>query len=293
MISEKKKNGTGLKAKLSSLSVHAVLILAAISILAPLYIALVVSFMDKSEAMSPGFTLWPENFDIHGYIEVFTYTAGSIGIMPIVVRGFINTIMTVLPTTLIGTLVSALAAFSFSKLKFKGNSLMFSILLGTMMIPGMVSMIPSYIIFDKIGWVDTYLPLVVPGLFGAAGTVFFLRQFYFSIPNDLVEAARVDGLGNFGIFVRIMLPLSVPALITQFVMNFVGGYNEYLGALLYLFTPEKYTLQIALNFFRGTYSQDYAVIMAGAVVSLLPTTLIYLIGQRYFLEGIATSGMKL
>lgn len=293
MISEKKIANTKLKANLKSVGIYAVLILAALAILGPLYIVLVISFMDKTEAMSPAFTLWPENFNLHGYIEVFTYVSGGNDALPTVVAGFINTMITVIPPTAIGLLMSALSAFAFSKMKFKGSNFMFSILLSTMMIPGTISMIPSFLIFDKIGWTDTFLPLVIPGLFGGAGTVFFLKQFFYSIPDDLIEASKVDGLSNFGAFIRIILPLSVPALIAQFVMQFVSGYNAYLGPLLYLYSPEKYTLQIALNFFKGTYSTDYSVVMAGAVASLVPTTILYLIGQKHFLEGMATSGMKL
>lgn len=293
MIREKKIANSKLKSGLSTFGVYAVLILAAVLILGPLYIVLVISFMDKSQAMSPTFALWPDNFNLHGYIEVFTYTSGGGDSIPTVVRGFINTMIIVIPTTVVGTLVSAVSAYAFSKIEFKGSNLMFSVLLSTMMIPGTISLIPSYIIFDRIGWVDTFLPLIVPGLLGTANTVFFLRQFYYSIPNDLIEASKIDGLSNMGAFFNIILPLSVPALVSQLVLNFVSGYNAYLGPLLYLFSPEKYTLQIALNFFKGTYQTDYATVMAGAIISLLPTTLIYMIGQKYFLEGIATSGMKL
>lgn len=293
MISEKNIANAKLKANLKSAGIYAVLILAVLAILGPLYIVLVISFMDKAEAMSPAFTLWPENFNLHGYIEVFTYTAGATGALPTVVAGFLNTMYVVVPPTLVGILMSALSAFAFSKMKFKGSNFLFSILLSTMMIPGTISMIPSFLIFDKIGWTDTFLPLMVPTFFGGAGTVFFLKQFFFSIPDDLIEASKVDGLSNFGAFRQIILPLSVPALVAQFVMQFVGGYNAYLGPLLYLYSPEKYTLQIALNFFKGTYSTDYSVVMAGAVSSLLPTIILYLIGQNYFLEGMATSGMKL
>lgn len=293
MISEKNIANAKLKAKLKSAGIYAVLILAVLAILGPLYIVLVISFMDKAEAMSPSFTLWPENFNLHGYIEVFSYTSGGTGALPTVVAGFLNTMYVVVPPTLVGILMSALSAFAFSKMKFKGSNFLFSILLSTMMIPGTISMIPSFLIFDKIGWTDTFLPLMVPTFFGGAGTVFFLKQFFFSIPDDLIEASKVDGLSNFGAFRQIILPLSVPALVAQFVMQFVGGYNAYLGPLLYLYSPEKYTLQIALNFFKGTYSTDYSVVMAGAVSSLLPTIILYLIGQNYFLEGMATSGMKL
>ncbi len=293
MISEKRTEDLKWKLRLGTFGVYAVLIFAVGLVLGPLYIVLVTSFMDKSQAMSPTFALWPDDFNLHGYIEVFTYTSGGGDTIPTVVRGFINTMITVIPTTVVGTLISALSAYAFAKIRFNGSRFLFSVLIGTMMIPGTITLIPSYIIFDRIGWTDTFLPLVVPGLLGSASTVFFLRQFYYAIPDDLLEASRVDGLSNIGAFFKIILPLSVPALVSQLILNFVTGYNAYLGPLLYLFSPEKYTLQIALNFFRGTYQTDYAVIMAGAIVSLLPTTLMYLIGQRYFLEGIATSGMKL
>lgn len=272
---------------------YVILILTAFCVLAPLYIVLVTSFMSKAEAMSPTFKLWPEEFTWSGYEEVFSYTSGMGDTIPTVVRGFINTMIIVIPTSIIGTFISALSAYSFAKINFKSKKFLFTILLGTMMIPGTISMIPAYVIYDSIGWTDTFLPLMIPGLLGGASSVFFLRQFYYSIPDALVDAAKIDGLSNFGIFLKIMLPLSTSAVISQFVLAFVNGYNDFLTPLIYLQTPTKYTLQIALNFFRGTYTANYSVVMAGAVVSLVPTILIYLFGQRYFVDGIATTGMKL
>jgi hypothetical protein len=114
-----------------------------------------------------------------------------------------------------------------------------------------------------------------------------MRQFFFSIPNELMECSQIDGLGNIGIFIRVILPLSVPALIAQFLLSFVGSYNAYLSPLIYLQSPDKYTLQIALNFFRGTYQTDWAVVMAGAAISLMPTMILFLFGQKYFIDGIA------
>jgi len=148
MISEKNIANAKLKTQLKSAGIYAVLILAVLAILGPLYIVLVISFMDKAEAMSPSFTLWPENFNLHGYIEVFTYTAGATGALPTVVAGFLNTMYVVVPPTLVGILMSALSAFAFSKMKFKGSNFLFSILLSTMMIPGTISMIPSFLIFE-------------------------------------------------------------------------------------------------------------------------------------------------
>lgn len=276
-----------------SIAIYAILILTAFCVLAPLYIVLVTSFMSKAEAMSPTFKLWPDEFTWDGYNEVFSYTSGMGDTIPTVVRGFINTMIIVIPTSIIGTFISALSAYSFAKINFKSKKLLFTILLGTMMIPGTISMIPAYVIYDSIGWTDTFLPLMIPGLLGGASSVFFLRQFYYSIPDALVDAAKIDGLSNFGIFLKIMLPLSTSAVISQFVLAFVNGYNDFLTPLIYLQTPTKYTLQIALNFFRGTYTANYSVVMAGAVVSLAPTILIYIFGQKYFVEGIATTGMKL
>ena len=155
-----------------------------------------------------------------------------------------------------------------------------------------MSNFPLFVIFSELRWIDSFLPLIVPGLFGSASCVFFMRQFFFSIPNELMECSQIDGLGNIGIFIRVILPLSVPALIAQFLLSFVGTYNAYLSPLIYLQSPDKYTLQIALSFFRGTYSTDWAVVMAGAFTSLVPSIILYLFGQRFFIEGIASSGIK-
>lgn len=289
----KKIRIANLKKLLSKIGIYVVLTFVALCVLAPLYVVLVTSFKTKAEAMDPSFTVWPKEFDIHSYVEVFTYTSGTSDTLPTVIRGFINSMIICLPTSIIGTLVSALAAFAFSKLKYKSKDFLFGTLLVTMMIPGTISMIPSYILFDSIGWVDTFLPLMVPAMLGSASCVFFMRQFFFSIPNELMECSEMDGLGNFGIFCRVILPLSGPALIAQFLLSFVGTYNAYLGPLIYLQSPENYTLQIALNFFRGTYTTDWAVVMAGAVVSLLPTLILFLFGQKYFIDGIATTGIKM
>ncbi len=284
---------TKAKRLISNILTYVVLIIVALAVLLPLYIVIVTSLKGKSEAMDPSFSWWPSQVDFHGYEEVFSYVSGSDDTIPTVIRGFINTMIVSVPTTIIGVLVAALAAFAFAKLEYKSKNVLFAILLSTMMIPSTITLIPSYVIFDKIGWVDTFLPLMIPAMLGGASCVFFLRQFYFSIPNDLMDAARIDGLNNFGIFFSIMLPLSMPAVIAQLVLAFVGSYNAYLGPLLYLQSPEKYTLQIALQFFKGTYTTDWAVVMAGATVSLIPTLVLYLFGQKYFIEGIATSGMKL
>lgn len=207
-------------------------------------------------------------------------------------RGFINTLMVILPPTFIGLFASALAAYAFAKMSFPGRDKLFMVLLATLMLPGVVTMIPTFILFRYIGWIDTWYPLMIPGMFGGAMAVFFLRQFFKTIPNDLIEAARIDGLNDFGIFLKIMLPLAKPAIATQAILGFIAGYNDFMGPLIYINTPEKYTLQLVLASFQGYYNAQWTLIMAGSVLALIPTLLIFFFAQRYFIEGITMTGMK-
>lgn len=277
----------------SKIGIYLALILFAIWILAPFSIVLVTSFKTWQEASDPVFSFFPKEFTFQGYIEVFTYIGGSMDGMPIVLKGFINTLIIVIPPTILGLFFSSMSAYAFAKLRFKGKNLLFSILLATMMIPGTIMLTPSYLIYDMIGWVDTPLPLMIPGAFGAATCVFFMRQFYAGIPTELIEAAKLDGLGYFKIFWKIMVPLSVPALLAQGLLGFIGGYNDYFGPYLYIQSDEWITLQLALKTFQGAYSSNVPTIMAGSIIALIPTLILYLCAQKYFIEGIATSGMKL
>ena len=274
--------------------IYLALVIFAIWILAPFSIVIMTSFKTWQEATDPEFSFFPKEFTFQGYKEVFTYTASAGDFpMPVMLRGFINTLIIIIPPTILGLFCSAISAYAFAKLRFKGKNLLFSFLLLTMMIPGTIMLTPSYMIYDMIGWTDTPLPLMIPGMFGAATCVFFMRQFYSGIPTELIEAAKLDGMGYFKIFWKIMVPLSVPALFAQGLLGFIGGYNVYFGPYLYLQDPEWYTLQIALKSFQGSYSSNVPTIMAGSIVALIPTLVIYAVAQNYFIEGIATSGMKL
>ena len=280
------------KSIVAKTAIYLGLILFALWILIPFYIVVITSFKTRIEAQSPEFTLWPKDgFHWDGYIEVLGYKAGYSSI-PVVWLGLLNTLLIVLPPTIIGLFTSSLAAYAFAKLRFKSKNFLFSVLLATMMIPGTIMLTPSYLLYDKIYWTGTAFPLMIPGMFGAAACVFFMRQFYMGIPTDLIEAAKLDGMGYFGIFFKIMVPLSVPALLAQGILGFIGGYNDYFGPYLYLTDPTMYTLQIALNSFQGTYASKWPTMMAGAVCALIPTLLIYILAQKYFIQGIATAGMK-
>lgn len=187
-------------------------------------------------------------------------------------------------------LSNSFIAYGFAKLSFPGKKLLFSLVLSTMMIAGFVTMIPQYIIFSKIGWVGTYLPLIVPSFFGNAFNIFLMRQFYLSISDELIEAAEMDGANHLYIWSHIMLPLTKPALITVAINSFNGAWNDFLGPLLYIQDQKKYTLQIGLQVFQNQSTTQWNYLMAGAVLVLLPTVLLFFVAQRYFIEGMDLTG---
>jgi ABC-type glycerol-3-phosphate transport system permease component len=190
---------------------------------------------------------------------------------------------------------AALVAFGFARIKFPGKTPLFIILISTMMIPFQVTMIPTFLLFASLGWINTYLPLIVPAFFGGgAFFIFLLRQFFMTIPRDLDEAAIIDGCGSFGIFWRIMLPLSKPALTTVAVFSFIAHWNDFLGPLIYLNSPKMYTLAVGLSFFQSRFTggTNFSLLMAASLIVLLPVLLVFFFSQRFFIEGITLTGIK-
>ena len=258
-------------------------------VLFPFAIMLISSFKYKEETIGR-FTWWPEmGLTTRGYVNAFEKVASSTSI----VEGFFNTLWIIIPPTVIGLLVSALSAYAFAKLRFRGKKVMFGLLIATMMVPGIATLVPSYVIWDYLGVTAKapFIPLMIPGMFGAAACVFFMRQAIFAIPDSIIEASRIDGLGTFGCFVKIVLPLVKPALLSQGVLGFVAGYNDYFGPLIYL-KSDYQTLQIAVSVFSDRYSGDWPSILAANIVAVIPTVLIYIFVQRYFIEGITAGGEK-
>lgn len=269
---------------------HVMLVIILLFVLVPFYILLITSLESEIEANNAAFSWWPKmGLTVEAYKAVLFKKMGGTS----VVRGLWNTLWIYVPGLIVGLFMSAMSAFSFAKLRFRGKNFMFSILMATMMIPNCMSTIASFLVFDNIGWVNTPFPLMIPRMFGAIGVVFFLRQYFMGIPDDLVGAARIDGLGSFGIFVKIMIGVAAPALIAQFILTFIGAYNDYMGPLIYLQDASMYTLQIALAYFADVYTQNWPLRMAGCVVAMLPLIILYFISQRYILKGIAiSSGLK-
>ena len=193
----------------------------------------------------------------------------------------------------VGQLITAsLAGFAFAKMTFRGSNFLFALLLATTMIPVEVTIIPEFLLMIKLGWLDTYWPLIVPSfLVGSFGT-FMLREFFRSVPDELVEAAVLDGASTFRIYLNIFLPISVPAMTTLFLIAFIHTWNELLRPVLYISTPELRTVTIGLTTFQNEYGAQWNLLLSGAVISVVPLLVIYVFAQRYVVEGIATTGIK-
>jgi len=207
-------------------------------------------------------------------------------------RFFENSILVAMATTLGQLVTCSFAAYAFSRLKFRGRDAMFVAYLSTMMVPAQVTMIPLFILMVKLHWIDSYLALIVPSLTGAYGC-FLLRQFFITIPGELEDAARIDGASSWGIYAKIMLPLSKPALSAFGVLTFLGSWNSFLWPLIVINRPSMKTLPIGLQSLQGFYGDgNWPVLMAGAVLAALPMLIIFLFAQRYFIEGITLTGLK-
>ena len=206
---------------------------------------------------------------------------------------FVNTLIIVV-LSMIGTVVSStIAAFGFSRIEWKGRNLIFMILLSGMMLPGAVTLIPTFIGWKELGFYDTYVPMIVPAFFGGGiFNIFLLRQFYMGIPRDFDEAAVIDGASFFQIYYRLILPLSRSAVIVVSLFTFLNVWNDFFGPLIYLKSAEKYTLALGLQMFQGTYSSQWDLLMAASMTVILPCVIVFLVGQRYFLEGITLTGLK-
>jgi multiple sugar transport system permease protein len=195
--------------------------------------------------------------------------------------------------SMVGVLISnAIVAYGFARIDFKGKKFMFALLLATMMIPGSVTMIPTYILFSKLKWVGTYLPLTVPAFFAGAFDVFLLRQFMLGIPQDYSEAAKIEGANEFTIFSRVVMPLCKPALTAIAIFTFNGRWNDFMGPLLYLNKERMYTLQIGLRSFQTAHGMEWQSFMAASLIVLLPVVIVFFFLQNYFIEGVSMSGVK-
>ncbi|MER6945668.1 carbohydrate ABC transporter permease [Nonomuraea sp. NPDC000554] len=206
-------------------------------------------------------------------------------------RFLLNTVL-ITALSMLGNLISCiLPAYAFARMRARLAGVMFAGLLATMMIPREITLVPKFILFSKLGWVDTYLPLVVPEFFGVALYIFLLRQFFTTVPQELIDAARIDGASELRILWRIMLPLSKPAIAAICLFSFVSNWNQYLEPVIYLRTTEKFTLPLGLGMFSDQYATQYNQMMAVAIIALVPILILFFIAQKTFIRGVTLTGI--
>ena len=254
----------------------------AVIFLAPLAWMITASLRPEREVLSIPPEFFPRDFVWQNYQTVWD-----------VIPRFLWNSIKLAAFSVVGVLfVTSLAAYSFARIDFRGRNLAFSILLSTLMVPGIVTLIPLYIIYKEIGWIDTHFPLWVPRVLHSVFAIFLLRQFFLQIPQDLEDAARLDGAGTFEIYWRIMLPQVMPALAAVAIFSFLDSWNDLFGPLIFLNSTDLQTLPVALKLFQGEYFSQVTVLMAGATISILPVIAVYFAAQRYFLKGIVLTGLK-
>lgn len=272
------KTNLGLK-----IAAHAVLLVGAITMILPFLWSVSTSLKDISEVFVFPPTLFGESIQWENYLRIsdrfpfITYLLNSVKVTVIAVAAQLIT--------------SSMAGFVFARLKFKYRELLFGLYLATMMIPAQVTLIPNFIIMRSYNLVDTHWALILPALVSAFGT-FLLRQFFLTIPASLEDAAKIDGCTPFGVYWRIFIPLSKPAMATLGVFVFMGMWNDFLSPLVYINSQEMMTLPLGLASMQGMYSTDWPVLMAGTVITIIPLIVVFLLAQDFFIKGITLSGLK-
>lgn len=274
------------KVKIGKAAVWLALILGSIVFMLPYYIMVTMALKDANEVATTDMWTWPKNLTFANFAEVWTNENVSF------LRLIKNTAAITILTTIGVTASSGVVAYAFARLNFAGRDRLFLVLLGTMMLPGIVTMIPSYVMFAKIGWVNTWLPLIVPAFFGSAFFIFLLRQFYLGIPRELDEAALIDGAGHWTIFSRIVVPNSGPALATVALFTFMGTWRDFMGPLLYLNDPDRQTLEIGLRTFMALRAEKWHLMMTASLIVTIPLIIIFFVGQRYFVKVSLMTGLK-
>jgi len=275
-----------LRTRIVHIILHIVLVLCSFVFVFPFLWMLFTALKTPAELLQGIRVFLPQDPQWSNFIEAITkipffmYLKNSLIIVVLVVFGTVMSATT--------------AAYAFAKLRWKGRDRWFIVMLATMMLPIQVILIPTYVLYAKIGWLGTRLPLIVPAFFGggAAFYIFLLRQFFKGIPKELTESAIIDGANHFQIFLKIMLPLSKPAIMTVALFTFMGTWNDYFGPLIFLSNPDHWTLALGLRAFQTQYGGQYNLMMAASILIMLPTLILFFFAQKTFIEGIKFTGIK-
>jgi multiple sugar transport system permease protein len=260
------------------------LCLGAVVFMLPLFWAISSSFKPDYQVLEFPPRWIPDPFRWQNYPEALTYIPFG--------RYTVNTLVIALLAITGNILSCTLVAYGFARLRAPGKNFFFVLMLSTMMLVDPVRIIPMYIEFNALGWIDTIKPLVVPAFFGSPFYIFLLRQFFLSIPRELEDAALIDGASRLQILWRIILPLARPAIAAIAIFNFQGVWNDFLPPLIFLHDHSKFTISLGLNFFRSSYDVHWGYLMAASLVAMLPMVIVFFLAQKQFIEGISFSGMK-
>ena len=271
---------------ITTLVLYGILCLLGIVCIFPYAWLLSASFKPESKIFVIPPRLIPDIFTLENYVYIYEYSP--------IVQWMINSTKIVLIVIVLGSIIASMAGFAYSKLKFPGASFLFLLPLSAMMIPNEVIIVPLFRVWSSLGFINTHVPLITPNIIGVGGMfgVFLFRQFYLSVPGELCEAARMDGCTPFGIFFSIMIPLSVSPLATLAIFNFMQTWNDYLDPLIYLNSPEKYTVSLGVSLYEDIEGKHWGAVMAACVISTLPLIIMFFSLQKKFIESVALSGMK-
>ena len=277
-----RRDGRGVVA---NLLLYALLLILSVIFIAPLLWMLSTSFKTTEGATALPPQWIPADFSVEGYTSLFADAQAP------VLRWVANSVVVAVAHTALVLITAAAAAYPLARMKFKGKRVIFALIVATLFVPGFVFLMPNYLIVEDLGWLDSKWALIVPGAASAFG-VFFLRQFFSSIPAELEEAGLIDGANRFQIFTRIVLPLAKAPLATLAILSLLASWNDFLWPLYVLFNPENLTLPAGLATLKGAYATDYPAIMAGAALASVPVLIAFAVVQRYVIAGVARSGLK-
>lgn len=275
-----------IKKKSSNFFAYVGVIIVAILVILPFVWMVVSAFKSQRELFAFPPTFFPTEWKFENFTEAAS--RGSISFMQM----FFNTLKIAVPATAFNIIFSSLAGYAFARLNFPGRDKIFMGFLAAMMVPFVITLIPRFIMFKDMGFYDTYVPLIVPVMFGTPFSIFLTRQFFMTLPKELEEAAIVDGCSHVRIWAQIFLPLCKPIIATLTVFQFQSSYNDFMGPVIYIASDAKFTVQMGLSSFRNSFTSRYDLIMAGSILALIPVVIIFIICQKYIVRGIAMSGVK-
>ncbi|MBM0067032.1 carbohydrate ABC transporter permease [Alkalicoccobacillus gibsonii] len=276
------------KKRIKKIVQHILMIIFTLIMLYPLAWMVMSSFKQSSDVFVDAHTLIPREWAFNNFSEGWQ-GFGGITFTTFFKNSFVITVISTIGSVISSTFI----AYGFARIKFTGKKLWFVLMMLTLMLPYEMVMIPQYVMFSGFGWIDTYLPLILPTFFGVPFFIFLIMQFIRTIPTELDQAAKIDGCNTFSIFFRIIVPLVVPAMMTAAIFSFYWRWDDFMGPLIYLVTPEKYPVSLALKLFSDPSAvTNWGAMFAMTTVSILPVFLIFFIFQRYIVDGISTSGLK-